>query len=37
MDYAEYRSRLKKELDEWNITKERFNQLNEWIDIIEGN
>ena len=37
MNYAEFRSRLQKELDQWNITQERFDNLNEWIDIIEGN
>ena len=37
MNYAEFRQRLQKELDQWNITKERFDNLNEWIDIIEGN
>ncbi len=35
MDYTEYRSRLQKELDEWNITQERFDELIEWLNIIE--
>ena len=37
MKYKEFRSRLQRELDQWNITQERFDNLNEWIDIIEGN
>jgi len=36
MKYKEYRIILEKELEQWNITQERFDQLNEWIDIIES-